>query len=178
MNDHGFPAACEADLGPAQTHAVVQSLFDRPGFQQDPVPDTTEDCLIGAHCSCPTRLNGYGAAPEPYDLTHHHGKRDAVPRPVWKIGQRMTVAQVVMPGRKAGAEAPETAASMVVSTGTVARNVSVPPSGGCVVSVSCRLDGTKDFLAYPGFHQLFFYGDYRKELLAFCRLYGLKAVEA
>jgi hypothetical protein len=173
MNDHGLPAACEADLGPALTHHLVQSLFDRPGFQQDPVPDTSEECLIGAHCSCPTKLNGYGAPPEPYDLTHHHGKRDAVPRPVWKVGQRMTVAQVVLPGRK---EAGEAGAGMVISAGTVARNLSVPPSGGCVVSVMVRLDGAKDCLAYPGFHQLFFYGDYRKELLAFCRLYGIRPV--
>jgi hypothetical protein len=173
MNDHGLPAACEADLGPALTHYLVQSLFDRPGFQQDPVPDTSEECLVGAHCSCPTKLNGFDAPPEPFDLTHHHGKRDAVPRPVWKVGQGMTVAQIVLPERKEGQEAgPE----MVISTGTVVRNVSVPPSGGCVVSVMVRLDGVKDLLAYPGFHQLFFYGDFKKELAAYSRLYGIKPV--
>jgi hypothetical protein len=90
----------------------------------------------------------------------------------------MTVAQVVMPGRKAGAGAPEPGASMVISAGTVVRNLSVPPSGGCVVSVMVRLDGAKDLLAYPGFHQLFFYGDYKKELEAYCRLYGIRPVTA
>ena len=173
MNDHGLPAACEADLGPALTHALVQSLFDRPGFQQDPVPDTSEECLIGAHCSCPTRLSGFDAPPEPFDLTHHHGKRDAVPRPVWKVGQRITVAQIVLPEEKEGRESgPE----MVISSGAVVKNVSVPPSGGCVVSVMVRLDGVKDLLAYPGFHQLFFYGDYKKEVAAYGRLYGIKPV--
>ncbi len=43
MNDGGIPAACEADLGACATHALVQSLFDRPGFQQDPVADTFHD---------------------------------------------------------------------------------------------------------------------------------------
>ncbi len=35
-------------------------------------------------------------------------------------------------------------------------------------------DGTPDLLAYPGFHQLFFYGDFKKELLAYCRLDGME----
>lgn len=34
MLDRGIPAACEADLGAAVTHALVQLLFDRPGFHQ------------------------------------------------------------------------------------------------------------------------------------------------
>jgi len=59
MNDEGIPAACEADAGAIVTHAIVQYLFDRPGFQQDPVPETARDAIIGAHCTCATRLNGF-----------------------------------------------------------------------------------------------------------------------
>jgi len=29
-------------------------------------------------------------------------------------------------------------------------------------------------LDYPGFHQLFFYGDFKKQLVAFSRLFGLE----
>ena len=85
MNDDGIPAACEADTGAIGAHIIVQYLFDRPGFQQDPVADTSDDTLIGAHCSCPTRLNGFNNPPEPFELIHHHGNRDAVPRTIWKI---------------------------------------------------------------------------------------------
>jgi len=179
MLDQGIPAACEADLGACVTHALTQLLFDRPGFQQDPVPETANDCLIGAHCTCPTRLRGFGQPPEPYDLTHHHGNRDAVPRPVWRKGQRVTIADVLLPG---AAELPGAGTQgrpqMVVSTGTVAGNVAVPPAGGCVVSVMVKLDTQPDLLTYPGFHQLFFYGDYKKELLAYCRLFGLEPLVA
>jgi hypothetical protein len=56
MNDDRIPAACEADTGAVASHIIVQYLFDRPGFQQDPVADTVNDAIIGAHCSCPTRL--------------------------------------------------------------------------------------------------------------------------
>lgn len=169
MLDNGIPAACEADLGAAVTHALVQYLFDRPGFQQDPVPETARDCLIGAHCTCPTKLNGFSAPPEPYDLTHHHGNRDAVPRPVWRVGQRMTSAIVQLSGD-------EKAPRLIVSSGKVVENLSVPPAGGCVVSVMVEFDNVDDYLGYPGFHQIFFYGDYKKELRAYCNLYNIEPV--
>jgi hypothetical protein len=169
MLDHGVPAACEADIGACVTHALVQYLFDRPGFQQDPVPDTANDCLIGAHCTCATRLNGFDQPPEPFRLSHHHGMRDAVPVPHWRVGQRVTVANVLL------GDKPDVPAQMIISAGEVADNIAVPPSGGCVVSVSVKLDGVSDLLDYPGFHQIFFYGDYKKELAAYCRLYGIRA---
>ena len=175
MNDQGIPAACEADLGACVTHALVQFLFDRPGFQQDPVPETQRQCLIGAHCSCPTRLNGFDQPPEPFSIMHHHGNRDAVPRPLWKVGRRVTVADVLLPGKAASNQ---TKPSMVIGTGTVVDNVSVPPAGGCVVSVMLKMDGQPDLLSYPGFHQLFFYGDFKKELLAYCQLNGMEPVVA
>jgi hypothetical protein len=168
MLDHGIPAACEADLGAALTHALVQFLFDRPGFQQDPVPETARQCLIGAHCTCPTRLDGFKKPPAPYFLSHHHGRRDAVPVPRWRIGQRITVADIEARGGR-------TDPPMVISAGKVVENVSVPPAGGCVVSVMVELDGVTDLLAYPGFHQVFFYGDHKRDLAAYCNLWRIPA---
>ena len=167
MNDNGIPAACEADHGAIAAHIMVQYLFDRPGFQQDPVADTSDDTLIGAHCSCPTRLNGFNNPPEPFDLIHHHGNRDAVPRTIWKIGQRITLLDF-LPA--------EERSQLLFSTGTVVENLSVPPSGGCVVSVKYKMDGGQEVLSFPGFHQLFFYGDYKKELKDFCQLYNFEAI--
>jgi len=73
---------------------------EKPGFQQDPVAETARGCLIGAHCTCPTRLAGFDQPPEPYFLSYHHGKRDDVPVPRWKLGQRVTVAELVVPTAK------------------------------------------------------------------------------
>ncbi|MFC1558228.1 hypothetical protein ACFL40_02615 [candidate division KSB1 bacterium] len=187
MNDDGIPAACEADINAVVSHCLVQYLFDRPGFQQDPVPDSSKDSLIGSHCSCPTRLNGFSKTPEPYDLSFHHGKRDAVPKTVWKVGQKVTVFQVVLdPDKNWGRglfahrfpiDENDARHEMIISTGEVIENISVPPSGGCVVSINVKLDGvneTSDILSYPGFHQIFFYGDYKKKLKEYCRLFNLK----
>ena len=166
MNDDGIPAACEADEGAIAAHIMVQYLFDRPGFQQDPVADTSDDTLIGAHCSCPTRLNGFNNSPEPFELIHHHGNRDAVPRTIWKIGQKVTLLDFLPSNEKS---------QLLFSTGTVVDNLSVPPSGGCVVSVKYKMDSTQEVLSFPGFHQLFFYGDYKKELKDFCQLCNFEA---
>ncbi len=171
MNDDAIPAACEADLGAVATHVIVQYLFDRPGFQQDPVAETAQDAVIGAHCSCPTRLRGFSVDPEPYDIIHHHGVRDATARPVWRVGQRATLADV-LPGSAT------TPTKMVVAAGTVLENVAVPPAGGCVISIMVKFDGDTDVLNFPGFHQLFFYGDFKKELIQFCRLFGIEPVVA
>ncbi len=168
MNDDGIPAACEADTGAIASHVMVNYLFDRPGFQQDPVADTADDTVIGAHCSCPTKLNGYDAKPEPFDIKHHHGNRDAVPRTVWRLGQRVTSVDL-LPGAKG------TPSTVLVSAGTVTDNMEVPPSGGCVVSVKVKFDGDHPVLTFPGFHQIFFYGDYKKEMQDFCQLCGFTA---
>lgn len=168
MNDDGVPAACEADWGAVASHVMVQYLFDRPGFQQDPVADTATDSIIGAHCSCPTRLNGFDKPSEPFELIHHHGNRDAVPRTLWKPGKRITSLDV-LPSRD------EKPTEVLISEGTVLENISVPPAGGCVVSVRVKFDGDQNVLTFPGFHQLFFYGEYAKKLKDFCQLYKLNA---
>ncbi|MBL7189919.1 MAG: hypothetical protein ISS70_26615 [Phycisphaerae bacterium] len=165
MNDDGIPAACEADYGAAASLIMTQYLFERPGFQQDPVADTADDSIIGAHCSCPTRLNGFDRRPEPFDLLHHHGNRDAVPRTLWRKGQRVTSIDL-LPG-KADGTAPS---NMLISAGTVLENLDVPPSGGCVVSVKVKFDGNQEVLSFPGFHQIFFYGDYKHQMKDFCQL--------
>ena len=64
---------------------------------------------------------------------------------------------------------------MLISVGTVLENMEVPPSGGCVVSVKVKFDGNQEILSFPGFHQVFFYGDYEEKLRDFCQLYKIEA---
>jgi hypothetical protein len=165
FNDEGIPAACEGDEGAAASLLVVNHLFDRPGFIQDPVADTAHQAVIGAHCVCATRLNGFDQPPEPFDLTHHHGNQDATVRTLWRKGQRVTAVDV-QPGERT---------RMLISAGTVLGNVDVPPAGGCVVSVRVKFDGDQEVLSFPGFHQVFFYGDYKRQLVEFCRLFNFEA---
>jgi len=168
MLDDGIPAACEADLGAVAAHTIVQYLFDRPGFQQDPVADTVERAIIGAHCTCATRLNGFDHPSEPFDLVHHHGNRDATARTIWRKGRRVTSIDVLPADEGARTQ-------ILISTGTVLDNLSVPPNGGCVVSVKVKFDGNQNVLTFPGFHQVFFYGDYKQQLLEFCQLFNIEA---
>jgi len=163
MNDDGIPAACEADIGAVASHVLVQYLFDRPGFQVDPVAETSRKAITGAHCSCPTRLNGYDKPAEPYVLRHHHAGRDATADTVWRVGQPVTSIDVLCEQKKEPVR-------ILISSGSVLENVAVPPAGGCVISVMVKFEGVDDVLAYPGFHQIFFYGNYRQQLLEFCRL--------
>jgi hypothetical protein len=176
MNDEGIPAACEADYGAVASQIMVQYLFSRPGFQQDPVADTSDDSIIGAHCSCPTRLNGFHESPEPFDLMHHHGNRDAVPRTLWRHGQRVTCLDLLPTSSKDAEGSPAGGRSeALISVGSVLGNMDVPPSGGCVVSVKVKFDSHQEVLSFPGFHQLFFYGDFGEQMKDFCQLNGLKA---
>lgn len=168
MNDEAVPASCEADLGAVASQCLVQYLFDRPGFQQDPVPETARQAIIGAHCSCPTKLHGWDQPSEPFDIRHHHAERDATTKPYWKAGQAVTSLDV-NPGK------PPT---LLIARGEVLENVGVPPAGGCVVSVMVKFENVTDptaALKWPGFHQLFFYGDYKQQLADFAKLYNLKS---
>jgi len=165
MNDDGIPAACEADYGAVASHIITQYLFDRPGFQQDPVADTADDSIIGAHCCCATKLKGFDESPEPFDLVHHHGNRDAVPRTLWRKGQRVTSIDLLPGNQKQNRKT-----RILISAGTVLENMDVPPSGGCVVSVKVKFDGNQEVLSFPGFHQIFFYGDYKDQMKDFCQL--------
>jgi len=176
LNDERVPAACEADLGAIATSLIVHYLLDRPGFQQDPVGETAQKAIIGAHCSCPTLLAGFDQPAEPFVLRHHHANRDSTTQTLWRKGQAVTSVDVLVSGRdeivpRDPKQAdPAKPSKLLVSTGRVLGNVAVPPAGGCVTSVMVRFDGVDDVLAYPGFHQLFVYGNHEEALVDFGRL--------
>jgi hypothetical protein len=172
LNDEGVPAGCEADIGAVGSHVLVQYLFGRPGFQVDPVGETARQAVIGSHCSCPTRLAGFDQPPEPYLVRHHHGERDATIQTLWRAGQEVTSLDVETSATKPGTY------RLLIQEGKVLENVSVPPSGGCVVAPMIKFDGAGDVLANPGFHQVYFYGNYRQHLLDFARLMDIEAVVA
>jgi hypothetical protein len=164
LNDEGMPAGCEADIYPNLTLMLVRYLFDKPGFQQDPVPETVQDALIGSHCVCATKLDGFSKPPAEFNIRSHHSDTGVTVRPIWQKGRRLTIAQLTAPTK------------MIISSGTVLNNVYTPPAGGCRTAVSVKLDKCSDVTQYPGFHQIFFYGDHARDLRHYCQMFGIELV--
>ncbi len=163
LNDAGITAGCEADLNATLTQMLVQYLFNKPGFQQDPVPETVQNALIGAHCSCPTRLNGFQGSSEPFNLRCHHSHTGVAPQVLWREGQEMTIACFMGQDK------------MLIYSGKVLGNVSIPPAGGCLTSVIVEVEGISDVVDVKGFHQIFFYGNHERQLRAYCQMFGIQA---
>jgi len=165
LRDEGGLGTCEADWNAAISTRLTNLLFDRPGFMQDPAPNTVNNTLMGAHCSCATRLDGFDKSPEPFILRSHSESNVGVAMQVlWREGQKVTIMKF---------QGPE---SIVLGTGRVLRNIETPPAGGCRTSVELELDDVADARDTKGFHQLFIYGDLELPFKAYCRLAGIKVV--
>jgi len=165
LNDEGSVGACEADWNSAISLRLTSLLFDRPGFMQDPAPNTVNNTLMGAHCSCPTKLDGFDKPAEPFILrSHSESNTGVVPQVLWRIGQKVTIMKFEGPG------------TIILGTGRVLRNIDTPPSGGCRTSVELELDNVADSRDTKGFHQLFIYGDLEPGFKAYCQLAGIKVV--
>ena len=167
FQDAGVTYGCEADLFGAISLMFTSYLFDKPGFMNDPVPETVKNVLIAAHCVCGTRLNGFDQPPEPYILRSHSESNLGVSLQVlWREGQPVTLVRFQNPNE------------LIVDTGTVVGNVATPPAGGCRTSVEIAMDDVEDVRDVLGFHQVVFYGNHRRDIEAFCQMYGIKAIHS
>jgi len=165
LNDEGSVGACEADWNAAISMRLISLLFERPGFMQDPAPNTVKNTLMGAHCSSPTKLDGFNAEPEPFILRNHHESETGVaPQVLWRVGQEATVMEFDGPDK------------IIVGTGRVTRNFDTPPEGGCRTSVELAMDDVPDTMDTKGFHQLFIYGKLDHKLRAYGKLAGIEVL--
>ncbi len=163
LNDEGSVGCCEADWNAAISLRLTSLLCDRPGFMQDPVPNTVNNTLMGAHCSCPTKLDGFDKPPAPFILRNHsESELGVAPQVLWRIDQKVTVMEFEGPGK------------IILGTGRVLRNIDTPPAGGCRTSVELEMDDMPDSRDTRGFHQLFIYGDLELTFKAYCQLAGIK----
>jgi hypothetical protein len=162
--DEGISAACEAVVDANLAFSLCGKLVGRPGFMQDPVPDTEKNTFIGAHCTSPTKLCGYDQPHEPFILRSHSESDIGVSMQIlWREDQDVTVMQFEGPKR------------MILGSGKVLRNLDTPPAGGCRTSVELLIDGPPDTRDTRGFHQLFLYGDHVRKLKAYCQMYDITA---
>jgi hypothetical protein len=165
LNDECSVGACEADWNAAISLRLTSWLFDRPGFMQDPAPNTVNNTLMGAHCTCATKLDGFDKPPEPFILRSHSESNTGVsPQVLWREGQKVTIMKF---------QGPE---SVILGTGRILRNIDTPPAGGCRTSVELEVDDVADARDIKGFHQLFIYGDHELPFKAYCQLAGIKVV--
>jgi hypothetical protein len=166
LRDEGIVAACEQDESATIGMLLTHLLFERPGFQQDPSPNTINNTLIGAHCTSPTRLEGFDKPYRaPYLLRNYHTRTGVAPEVLWPEGKPVTILQTVLKPL-----------SIMVGSGRVVSNVAQPPSGCCRTSVEISLDGVADTRDVKGFHQLFVLGNLERPLRAFGRLAGIPVI--
>lgn len=167
FQDGGVTYGCEADVFGAMSLLLTSYLFDKPGFMNDPVPETVKNVLLAAHCTCGTRLNGFATAHEPYILRSHSESDVGVSMQVlWREGQPVTLVRFKNPN------------ALILDTGTVVGNVNTPPAGGCRTDFEIKMDRIEDARDVLGFHQVVFYGDHRRDVEAFCQMYGIQVINS
>ncbi len=161
--DEGCVAACESDLQAAMAQLIVGLVTGRPGFIQDPSPNTVNNTLIGAHCTSPTKLKGFDNPwRAPFLLRDYHTRTGASPQVLWPVGDDATVLDF------------DDWTTLTFSAGKVVSNIAQPPSGCCRTAVEVSIDGNVDTLNTKGFHQLFVWGNIARPLTAFAKLAGVQ----
>jgi hypothetical protein len=167
LQDLGITAGCEADLFGAASLMLTSYLLDRPGYINDPVPETVKNLLIASHCTSGTRLDGFDKPPAPYVLRNHSESAIGVSTQVlWPVGQPVTLVRFTGPNE------------LIIDTGKVVSNVDTPPAGGCRTSVEILMDNIEDCRDVRGFHQVVVLGNHRRIVEGFCELYGIKHVHS
>ncbi|HOM15848.1 MAG TPA: hypothetical protein PLQ00_00885 [Thermoguttaceae bacterium] len=167
LQDQGITAGCEADMWGAMSLMLTSYLLDRPGYMNDPVPETVHNTLIAAHCTSGSRIDGFDKPPAPYILRNHSESALGVAMQVlWPEGQPVTLVRFTGPN------------DLIVDTGKVVGNVQTPPAGGCRTSVEIAMDAVEDCRDVQGFHQVVTLGNHFRVLRGFCELYGIKLVRS
>jgi hypothetical protein len=165
LNDEGLVGCCECDVTSAISLRLCASLTGRPGFMQDPAPNTVCNTFMGAHCSSPTKLRGFDKPALPLILRSHSESEIGVsPQVLWPNDEPVTVMKLVEPTK------------MILGTGKVVANIDTPPSGGCRTSVELAMDNVADTLDCKGFHQLFILGKHDMLFKAYGQLAGIEVL--
>jgi len=170
MRNRGIPAGCESDLDATLTMMLLQSLFDRPGFQHNPTVETEKNHYFCAHCTSATRMKGVDAPPEPYVLMNHaEAGWGCVPRVLFSPGQDVTITKYL------SVTTDSAIPQMLVYSGQIVGCPSVPQAGGCRTNAETTINELEDVADLKGHHLIMVYGNYAKALRRFCRMYGIEA---
>ena len=165
LNDEGGVGTCECDWNAAISLKLCALLTGRPGFMQDPVPNTVNNTFMGAHCTSASKLRGFDQPAEPVILrSHTESDMGVSPQVIWPVGEAVTVMKFEGPSK------------IILGTGKVVSNIDTPPCGGCRTSVELQMDNIADSRDTKGFHQLFILGKHDRLFRAYCQLAGIEVV--
>ncbi len=165
LNNEGSVGTCECDWNAAISLRLCALLTGRPGFMQDPAPNTVNNTLMGAHCTSASKLRGFDQPAVPVILRSHTESNMGVsPQVIWPVGEQVTVMKFDGPGR------------IILGTGKIAANIDTPPCGGCRTSIEAEMDNIGDSRDCKGFHQLFILGRHERLFKAYCQLAGVEVV--
>ncbi len=167
FQDAGVTYGCEADVFGAVSLMLTSYLFDKPGYMNDPVPETVKNLLIASHCVSGTKIRGLDKEHDPFILRSHSESSIGVSvQQLWPVGEPCTLVRFQNPNE------------LILDTGAIAGNVDTPPAGGCRTSVEIAMDRIEDARDVMGFHQVVFWGNHRRDVQNFCQMYGIKVISS
>ncbi len=169
LRDAGIVAGCQNDLDATMTMILMQQLFGRPSFQQNPAFDSENNTYFAAHCTCPRKMHGLDGPAEPYILRNHaEAGTGVVPQVLFNEGQEVTVADYM------SAAEPK----MSIYSGKIVACLDSPPAGGCRTNVVVKLDDAdpSQMKVGPRGHMTMCYGNHARQLRTFCQMYRIGAL--
>lgn len=170
LNDEGIVSACEGDPNALINMLMTSYLTDRPVFQGDPVQNERSSKIINAHCTCPTKMRGYGGESEPYvATTHYESGKGLTPQVILKEGQEIT-ATYIDPDLN----------SMIITKGKITKSDMGYPI--CRTQIEFELSDPEKWdrvcrerLRFYN-HMINVVGDYTKELVRLCEMLGVEPI--
>ena len=160
LNDNGYLAFCESDFAVIPSGILLANISGRPVFLNDPTYPHDQIVTL-AHCTSPRRMDGKNFEPAQI-VTHFESDYGAAPKVEFKMGQNGTV---ILPDFRSKRWA-----------GFTAKVVDVPFRPICRSQVDVQYTIEDDLIAerMPGFHWMFSYGDYSKEIGYALRRVGIE----
>ncbi len=163
--NEGTCGACERDITATLSLLLSSYLLDRPAFLHNPSPNTVRNTYMGAHCTAPTKMDGFDAPDTEYVLrSHHESDWGVAPQVLLREGQEVTMMKFVHPGE------------LMACTGTLLENIQTMPDdgvGGCRTAFEMAVDDVADTRDIRGHHNVLIYGKHLPMLKAYCQLSGL-----
>jgi hypothetical protein len=163
--NEGTCGACERDITATLSLLLSSYLLDRPAFLHNPSPNTVRNTYMGAHCTAPTKMDGFDGPDSEYILrSHHESDWGVAPQVLLREGQGVTMMKFLNPGE------------LMACTGTLLGNISTKPDdgvGGCRTAFEMSVDACDDTRDIRGHHNVLIYGKHMPMLKAYCQLSGL-----
>ncbi len=166
MNE-GTCGACERDVPAALSLLLSSYLLGKPAFLHNPSPNTVHNTYMGAHCTAPTKMDGFDAEESPYILrSHHESDLGVAPQVILREEQEVTLMKFINPG------------SLMAASGKILTNIETQPDdgvGGCRTAFEMTVDGVTDSRDIRGHHNVLIYGNHLPMLRAYCQFAGIEA---